>query len=55
MHKKGKKVEEDPSYKLVSSPESKSNKNPGKIKKLKMKNIVEEFTHYEKEKVSFEN
>ena len=43
MHKKNKKgIEDDPSYKLVSSPDSKGQKNMNKIKKLKMKNNEED-------------
>ena len=39
MHKKKKGIEEDPSYKLVSSPDS---KHFGKVKKLKVKNTIED-------------
>ena len=54
MHKKNKKgIEEDASYKLVSSPDSKGQKNNGKIKKLKVKNNEEE--KQSDEKFSFEN
>ena len=54
MHKKNKKgIEEDASYKLVHSPDTKAQKNTGKIKKLKMKNNEED--KQSEEKFSFEN
>ena len=53
MHKKNKKGIEEDCYKLVSSPDTKGQKNTGKIKKLKMKNNEED--KQSDEKYSFEN
>lgn len=51
MHKKKKGIEQDPSYKLVSSPES---KHLGKVKKLKVKNTIEDQKSIE-QKIEFKN